>query len=156
MKKEELKSDTIVKFYKSVAKKCLNKMSPIEELLEGKNKSLKLHLRDKSFEVENNKMHYEGYVVKAFNGDYVTISADKEIGDKNVSIILERGLTGFDIGTGERYDRKLGRVAYTYDGEDIQFISLQDENDLRFNEEIVRAKIAEQVQSLKKKRKGDK
>ena len=82
--------------------------------------------------------------------------ADKEIGDKNVSIILERGLTGFDIGTGERYDRKLGRVAYTYDGEDIQFISLQDENDLRFNEEIVRAKIADQVQTLKKKRKGDK
>ncbi len=156
MKKEELKSDKIVKFYKSVANKCLNKMAPIEELLEGKNRSLRLNLSDKSFVVEDYKMHYEGFLIKSLNGDYVTIAADKTIGDKNVSITLERGLTGFDLGTGERYDRKLGRVAYTYDGENINFISLEDEDDIRFSEEVVRAEIAEKVRSYRHKIKGDK
>jgi hypothetical protein len=127
-------------------------MAPIEGLLKKKNKTLRLTIDDKTFSVDKNQMHYEGFVNKKLDGSYLSIVADKEICDNVVCITLVKGITGFDYATGERYDRRLGRVSYKYDGEKVKLSTVQDENDIAFIEQQNRQNINDRVKQLKKKK----
>jgi len=145
--KEDLTKDSSKRFYISIAKKSYKKINDIIDILRNK-KDFVFVQDDYILEKHNNVITYDGYVVKHYSGDYLSISVKREISEKTLSITLDRGKAGFDLATGERYDRKLSRVSYQYDGKEIEIISAKDEQDLAFEEEKQKRIINERVKKI--------
>lgn len=128
--KSELQSKKYMILYESVARRSLKDLSFVEGFLVKKRKkrNLKIDIEDKHFETNENNMHYTGKVHTDNNDKYINIDVSKEIGNDLLNIILTIGTTGYDIHSGERYDRQFARVSYTYkDKVNIDLIKTEDE-----------------------------
>jgi hypothetical protein len=74
----------------------------------------------------------------------------KEIGENGLDITLFAGIKGYDIASGEGYDRKLAKVNYTFEKGKIKIKEALDENDLETSEKERLKKVFEKVKSMKK------
>ncbi len=150
--KEKLNSKNFKSFYESIAKRTLSDIYLVEDEVSKRNKKrdLMVNMTNKTFELYNNTISYSGIIKSNRDGYYLSIDAMKEIGENGLDITLFAGIKGFDIATGEGYDRKLAKVDYSYVSGKIVMKSVMDENDLE-NQEDERLEIVNnQVKSYKK------
>ncbi len=149
--KEKLNSKGANSFYESIAKRTLNDIYVIEGEVSRTNKKrdLKVSVSDKSFELFNNTISYTGIIKSNGDGYYLSIDAMKEINENGLDVTLCAGIQGFDIATGEKYDRKLAKVNYSYAHGKITINSIMDEEDLALEEEKRLKEVNNQVLKMK-------
>ncbi len=149
---EKLNSKNAISLYESIAKRTLGYIYIIESEVckTNKKRDLKVNFSDKSFELFNNTITYSGVVKSNGDGRYLSIDAMKEIGENGLDVVLVTGIKGFDITTGEGYDRKLAMVSYSYSHGKIDVKSVMDENDIENEETLKFDKFCEQDLGLKR------
>lgn len=150
--KEQLNSKKSVLFYEKVARRVLDDISSIEGLVNKRNdkRYLKVSITNKLFELSDNIISYSDLIASSSDGHYLSIDAMKEIGENGLDITLFAGIKGYDIASGEGYDRKLAKVNYTFEKGKIKIKEAMDENDLETSEKERLKKVFEKVKSMKK------
>ena len=150
--KEQLNSKKSVLFYEKVARRVLDDISSIEGLVNKRNdkRYLKVSITNKLFELSDNTISYSDLIASSSDGHYLSIDAMKEIGENGLDITLFAGIKGYDIASGEGYDRKLAKVNYTFEKGKIKIKEAMDENDLETSEKERLKKVFEKVKSMKK------
>ena len=145
--KEKLESDSFIRLYKHVGKDCLKKMTRAEEILsERKNgNNIDVHRDKESFSSHDDTMHYTNSVNLNSDGTYLKTSVIKKKEEKNVDITLELGIEGYDLSTGERYDRKQARVRYSYEDGNISIKGIEDEEYFNIIEDNKSQQIIQKV-----------
>lgn len=147
--KKELLSDSSMDLYKSIGKKSLKNLNFVECCLGPNRKSngLDINVRNISFLISGDLMHYNETLETSKDGDYIDVEVSKTIGEQSALISLGIGIRGFDIHSGERFDRLLSQVTYKYDGS-IDIISLKTEEEISKEEEIAQERINAQIRQL--------
>ena len=150
--KDQLNSKKSISFYESVARRVLGDISLIEGFVSkrSKKRDLRVNITDKLFELHDNTISYTGLITSNSDGHYLSIDAMKEIGENGLDITLFAGIKGFDITSGEGYDRKLAKVNYTFEKGKIRIKEAMDESDLETIEEERLKKVAENIKLMKK------
>ena len=154
MNKSDLTKEQATRLYTSLAKKSYRRIESASRLLRNKD-DFSFISGDYSFEKHGEDISYDGYVVKSLNGEYLAISVSKKVSESKISIALNRGKTGFDLSTGQRYDRRLCQVNYNYDGNQIEIVSVKDEEDLNKEEQEQAVKTSERVKQLSRESKKE-
>lgn len=147
--KDKLKSNNSKDLYHAVGERTLRKFDYVEKEIASRRDSFRVKHDSSILEIRDNKILYEGLLESNLKGDYLLMNAEKEIGDNKLFITLNRGICGFDIHTGERFDRRLAEVAYTYDGENVNITELKDEKDFDEEKESRDKSISERVRQLR-------
>ena len=149
---EKLKSDEYIRLYKFVGRNSLKPMLKVENILAKRKtkRDLNIQLEKEAFITRDDTMHYISSIRLNSDGTYLRINVTKTIGNNLLDISLERGIDGFDYSTGERYDRKQAKVAYTYDNEKIVLKEIQDEIYFNNLEEQRKEEVHKKVLSNKK------
>lgn len=134
--KKELKSKKFMNFYEAIAKRCYKDLSYVEGFLtkRAKKRELKVNIENKLFESNDNMMHYTGIINRNEPGEYIGLDVSKKFNKDELSINLIFGATGYDIHTGERYDRHYAEVSYKYDKKVI-LESIKSEKEINQEEE---------------------
>ena len=136
--KSDLQSSNFMTIYESLAKLSLRDLNFIENLLSKRNnkRNFKVKLNNKRFEINNKTLHYTNKL-KNDKGRYINIDVSKIIGDSKVLIGLSLGIEGFDIHSGERYDRKQAKVNYIYQDK-VDLLEVKTEEEINQEEESLR------------------
>ena len=126
--KEKLESESFLRLYKHVGKNSLKKMVRAEGILSKREKSdLDIHFGKETFSSHDDTMHYTSSANLNRDGSYLKTSVIKKKEENKVDITLELGTEGYDLATGERYDRTQARVRYTYGNNNISIKEIEDE-----------------------------
>ena len=133
---DSLQSEAAFNLYKKIGDNSLSKLTYLERALNGRKRNLTITEGNRIFIIMGDVIQYDDYLFQRNDGNYLGIHLEKEIPSKKVRITLNRGISGFDLLTGERYDRKLSEVSYTYDGTNIEDLVTKDETDLETEEEL--------------------
>ena len=149
---ELLKKEEYIRIYKYIGKNSLKTLIKVEEMLSKRKNTndLDIHLEKESFVTRDNIMHYTNSVHLNNNGTYLNTNITKTKNSNLLDISLELGITGYDIATGERFDRKKAKVEYTYENDKIDIKSIEDEIYYNNLEKQKYEDIKRQVLNLKK------
>ena len=135
--KERLQSEEFIKIYEHIAKNSLKDLNFVEDLLSKRKKKrdFRVKLNNKSFEANNNIMHFTNKIKNKEDGKYIDIDISKIIGDKKLLVNLVLGIEGFDISSGERYDRQQANVKYIYKDKEVNLLDIKTEEEIDQKEE---------------------
>ena len=150
--KEQLKSDAFIKLYKQIGNDSLTNFMEAEQLLNQRiNKernSININQDNMSFSFSDEKISYNEK--KPLNNDGTYLKTDIVMDRERfvLDINLELGIEGFDVATGERFERKQARVKYFYGNNIFGIDKIEDEEELnnieQKNQENNKAIILEQ------------
>lgn len=127
---EKLLSQEFLRLYMFVGRNSLKSLNKVETLLSKRKekKELNIELGKERFNLKDNVMHYTNVIQLNDNGTYLISDVTKEIDTSLLNISLELGVEGYDLSTGEKYNRKQGKVEYTYENDILMIKKIEDEN----------------------------
>ena len=149
---ELLRNEKYIRIYKYIGKNSIKTLIKVEEMLaKRKNTSdLDIHLDKEAFVTRDNIMHYTNSVHLNKSGTYLNTNITKTKNSNLLDITLELGIIGYDLSTGERFDRKKAKVDYTYENDKVDIKNIEDEIYYNNLENQKYEDIKRQVLNLKK------
>ena len=143
---EMLKSETYINLYKQFGIKSLGKMTEAEETFKKDvNNNQKITNHNEVITCQGNSILYSNAYHLDNDGTYLNVDAKKTKKMNIVNISLELGIAGFDVATGERYDRKKAMVRYFYDDGRIFIKEIKDEVSFEKQEEEKKEEVIQRV-----------
>ena len=159
---EQLESETFIDLYKRIGKESYDKIMEAEAILIGKSinkksneqqRDFNINIGNMTFTYNENGLHYHNKELINDDGTYLITDIVKEKDENLLEIDLTFGVEGFDLATGERFDRKRANVKYSYSPDLLglySISSIKDEEYFDKQEEERKKQVAETVARQKK------
>ena len=146
--REKLMSEEYMRIYKYVGFNARDIFKRVEKTV-CTGRDLNFQINNGTFTFKNNMMHFDGLFDMNEDGRYIKVEVTKEKDYSPLDIVLNLGTEGFDLATGERYDRQQASVSYTYDNNKVTINSIKDEEQFNKLEENRKKNINRIVKSLR-------
>lgn len=146
--KDKLMSEDYMRIYKYVGFNALDIFKRVEKTI-CTGKDFDRQIYNGNFTFKNNMMHFNGLFDMNEDGRYIKVEINKEKDYNPMDIVLNLGIEGYDLATGERYDRQQAKVSYTYENNKVTINDIKDEEYFNKLEEKRNKEIANSVRRLR-------